>query len=665
MTGSSLRYRRDIDGLRAIAVLAVLGFHGFPDIFPGGFVGVDAFFVISGYLITGIIRADIDGARFSLLRFYGRRIRRIFPALLLVLAATLVIGWNMLLPGEFQRLGAHVLAGAGFVSNFLLWNESGYFDTDAKLKPLLHLWSLGIEEQFYIVWPLLLVLATLRRFGNKAYLLTALITGASFVLNLYLVSESPTGAFYSPLGRAWELGVGALLALAPVHWRFQQEGESADVNPVSGGRRQRTICAWLGLASIVIGVFGVDRYMPYPGPLALLPTLGTAAILWAGPSTWLSSRLLGHRFLVGIGLISYPLYLWHWPLLAFEQIANPRGVAIFDIAALLVCSFVLAWVTYRLVEIPVRTQKLSPLKLVYAMLAIGIVATLCALGALRPWSSGRGLEKIIAVESEEMFPGHQLQPFGYNSQIFYREGIGRQTTAYIGDSTMQQYFLRVDSLLRQQKTPARKAVFATMPGCAPIPGVEAKKTRRYCGTFARDAAMFAHDPDVDIVVIGARWQYYFSNDNGITNYVFNEGTGRYPLGPNSEGSRRAAAALGEWVATLVSAGKVVYVMLDAPFGDELSPANLVRRSPWGGFDVRPAFINREEFRRGTDTATRAVRAAATENGATIIDPASTLCDAGQCAALTADKSPIYKDSIHLRATFIRDHVNYIDATLAR
>lgn len=207
---SRLNYRRDIDGIRALAVLAVVGYHAFPEMVPGGFVGVDVFFVISGYLITGIIQSDLTRHAFSLAGFYRRRIRRIFPALLVVLAFCLLAGQHLLLGSEFRQLGEHVLAGGGFASNFLLWRESGYFDTDSELKPLLHLWSLGIEEQFYILWPLLLLLA--HRFGKARFVMTAIIAATSIMLCLWLSYFSPDAAFYSPLSRAWELALGALLA---------------------------------------------------------------------------------------------------------------------------------------------------------------------------------------------------------------------------------------------------------------------------------------------------------------------------------------------------------------------------------------------------------------------------------------------------------------------
>src|SRR5882757_11390046 len=208
-------YRPDIDGLRAIAVGAVLGFHAFPGSFPGGFTGVDIFFVISGFLISGIILEELQAGTFTFGQFYARRIRRIFPALGLVLAATLLLGWLSLSPYDYEQLGGHVAAGAGFVSNLLLFHESGYFDTDSALKPLLHLWSLGVEEQYYLVWPLLLFV--LRKHMHRIFWLILGVAVGSFVLNILLVHRQPSAAFYLPATRFWELMIGSIAAYRELH----------------------------------------------------------------------------------------------------------------------------------------------------------------------------------------------------------------------------------------------------------------------------------------------------------------------------------------------------------------------------------------------------------------------------------------------------------------
>src|SRR5882757_2012930 len=226
------RYRPDIDGLRAIAVMLVVNFHAFADAIPGGFVGVDVFFVISGFLITGIIARELDSQRFSLLGFYDRRVRRIFPALIVVLAAVLMLGWLCMLPDAYTKLSSDVAASAAFSANIALMLQSGYFDIESARKPLLHLWSLGIEEQFYLAWPLLLMLFARLRWN---LLTVAIAIGvASFALNVALIGSNPVATFYLPFTRAWELLAGAVLAFA---W------DRCDQSEAASNRR-----AWLGVA---------------------------------------------------------------------------------------------------------------------------------------------------------------------------------------------------------------------------------------------------------------------------------------------------------------------------------------------------------------------------------------------------------------------------------
>jgi peptidoglycan/LPS O-acetylase OafA/YrhL len=337
-------YRADIDGLRAIAVLAVIGFHAFPSAVAGGFVGVDIFFVISGYLISSIIFKNLDKGSFSLAEFYSRRIKRIFPSLLLVLLSCLAFGWFVLLADEYAALGKHVVGAAAFASNFLLWRESGYFDTVAESKPLLHLWSLGVEEQFYLVWPLLCVLAF--RVRIRPFVIISAIGVASFLLNVFLVDGNATHAFYSPLTRFWELLIGAFLAhmVARCHL-FDNRGVPdwlADLVSV------------FGLICILGTVFGLSADHAFPGWWALLPAAGACILVAAGPHAVINQHLLSRPVLVWIGLISYPLYLWHWPLLSIARIIGYEIPSLRVRVVAVVLSFVLAWLSYTLVEKPIR-----------------------------------------------------------------------------------------------------------------------------------------------------------------------------------------------------------------------------------------------------------------------------------------------------------------------
>lgn len=336
-----LKYRPEIDGLRAIAVLLVVIFHAAPELAPGGYVGVDIFFVISGFLITGIIWEALEAKKFSLGWFYSRRVKRIFPALFLVLLFVCVVGWFMLLPDEYERLGKHVAGGAAFVSNLLLWKESGYFEVVAETKPLLHLWSLGIEEQFYIVWPL--GLYVLHRLRLNLYPALLVVIALSFALNLYQVGNDPVAAFYSPFARFWELALGGLLAC---HGMRQADAVASSALAETK--------AWLGLLLIAGAVVLLRKDSQFPGWWALMPTLGAALLISAGSQSWICRNVLSLRGMVFVGLISYPLYLWHWPLLVFSRI-HESGHPSAGIRLLAVLSsIVLAWLTFRFVEKPIR-----------------------------------------------------------------------------------------------------------------------------------------------------------------------------------------------------------------------------------------------------------------------------------------------------------------------
>jgi peptidoglycan/LPS O-acetylase OafA/YrhL len=356
-TADLAAYRPDVDGLRAVSILAVVWYHAFPQFVPGGFVGVDVFFVISGFLITRIIIGELAENSFSILAFYRRRIRRIFPALIVVLAATYIVGWFVLLPRDFQSLGDNIVGGAAFFANLLQLRGQDYFAPDAATNPLLHLWSLGIEEQFYIFWPLLLSLLRGRRLRVAIILAVAIV---SLAANLVIVSDHQAIAFYSPVTRAWELLAGALLARA-----------NAD-----GTACFRTIPddikAAAGLLLIVLAVALLDHTSKYPGWGALMPVSGAALLIDARESL-ANRRLLSHPVMTFIGLVSYPLYLWHWPLLSYLGILRDGSPNDLEIVLAVALSFALACGTYFFVEKPLRRRRNTAVGLATAMMSIGLI----------------------------------------------------------------------------------------------------------------------------------------------------------------------------------------------------------------------------------------------------------------------------------------------------
>lgn len=373
-------YRPDIDGLRAVAVLSVVTFHAFPKYMRGGFTGVDVFFVISGFLITSIIVEGMRQGTFSFSEFYGRRIRRIFPALLLVLTSCLVFGWYGLLAIEYEQLAKHALAATVFLSNFALWSEAGYFDKTAEAKPLLHLWSLSIEEQFYLVWPALVWAAF--RFRANLLLIIAALAIASFATDVaYLSTGDGVAAFYAPHARAWELLCGSLLACTAL------AGGSPDA---TNRKLLADACSIAGAVLLLVGFWAISKESNFPGFAALVPVGGAVMLIAAGPHALVNRTVLSNKVLVAIGLISYPLYLIHWPLLSFARIIEGEVPSRGYRALAVVISFLLAWLTYRVVEKPIRSRPFS-----WKAPALVASSTLAGLAAYAVFASEGGEDASI------------------------------------------------------------------------------------------------------------------------------------------------------------------------------------------------------------------------------------------------------------------------------
>ena len=628
---ADFNYRPEIDGLRAVAVAAVIGFHAFPKAIPGGYVGVDVFFVISGFLITSIIVGKLAKGRFSLADFYIRRTRRIFPALTLVLAVCLAAGWVLLLPSEFVALGKHAAAGATFITNFVQRLEAGYFDLSAELKPLLHLWSLGIEEQFYVAWPLVAMLAF--RFGKRVFAAALAIVVISFTINMTLTyKNSIVSAFYLPWSRAWELLLGGCLATAPRIIGY-------DV------ARLRSAAAVLGATLIGVAIAFFDHNSAFPGWRALLPTVGTALIIWAGPAAWLNRQLLARPMLVGVGLFSYPLYLWHWPLLSFLAINDDRSIVSRIVAVAL--AIALAWATYRWLELPIRRAGRVVWRPLAASLAGVAVVALAAYAAILPAnSSAPELAAIEHAQGDFVYPTGT--PVAFEDQVFYRDGDAPKSVLFFGDSNMQQYYPRIHSQIERGEGKL-SAIYATHGGCAPIPSVTGPIDE--CPRFASQTYKFAEEGTVTTVVIAAQWNGYFSSGT----YFYHESS--LALAP---GRSMALAALQDTLEHLVQSGKTVYLVLNIPIGHAFAPQSRLKRTFLGVELAQVPTVNRADFPVGYEDIANDLKRVAKNAGAIPIDPFEWLCNTKTCEVADSAGAPIYKDGVHLRASFVRDHVQYID-----
>ena len=354
-------YRREIDGLRALAVLPVVLFHAGFQTFSGGFVGVDVFFVISGYLITTIILAELEQGKFSIVNFYERRARRILPALFLVMLACIPFAWFWLLPSDMKKFSESLVAVSIFASNILFLRDSGYFDTAAELKPLLHTWSLAVEEQYYVFFPLLLIV--LWRLGKRwALLVVSIVFTASFAAAQWATYAKPATAFYLLPTRVWELLVGAYVA-----FYLSNSNRKIFHKTIS------ELGGWLGIALIFFPVFTYSKATPFPGFFAVAPTLGAALIILFATQNTTVGKFVGNKVFVGIGLISYSAYLWHQPLFAFFRHKSLTIDNHFAFFILSIMTLVLAYFSWKYVEAPFRnTNKISKKNIFSLSLAFGL-----------------------------------------------------------------------------------------------------------------------------------------------------------------------------------------------------------------------------------------------------------------------------------------------------
>lgn len=450
-------YRPDIDGLRAVSVAAVIVYHAFPKVLPGGFVGVDVFFVISGFLISSLLFNEMSTDTFSLTAFYGRRARRILPALLLVVAAVFSVGTIVMFSDERAMLGRHIMASATFVSNFNLWAESGYFDEAAEFKPLMHLWSLAIEEQFYLFWPL--VLLTLHRGFNQRLAVLIGLTTCSFAACLVVVRFDPVAAFFNPLTRFWELMLGATVAYLR-HACLTANNLSGLEIPQLERRLRNAIyrlaevlheklgydrITLIGLALIGGGFLLLSKHSSHPGLLTLLPTLGATIIVASGDAKSATNRALSAPAMVAVGLISYPLYLWHWPMLSLSLLTTNAPLSITWRLAVILLTIAFATGTYFLLEKPLRSGRWLNEKAI----ALGLMLPVFFIAGesiRRSSNEAASSQPIISDWSRRWRDGGCTPTEISISKDCRASGKGVNTVAIIGDSYAQAMYVALAEL---------------------------------------------------------------------------------------------------------------------------------------------------------------------------------------------------------------------------
>jgi peptidoglycan/LPS O-acetylase OafA/YrhL len=640
------KYRPDIDGLRAIAVAAVIAFHaGIPG-FKGGFTGVDSFFVISGFLISGIIFDALDTNSFSFADFYARRAVRILPSLITVLIASIAIAWAVLFRSELAQFGTELIGGSLFTANFVFWHRGGYFALAEK--PLLHLWSLAVEEQFYLIWPPLVIVAARLRWNRLATIVTVLLL--SFAANIWAVATSrQETAFYLPFSRLWEILAGALLL------EIVRRSANDSNAPASTSQHLLSIA---GSALLLAGFIVANVFKWWPGFGAMLPVLGTVLIVAAGSNAIVNRVLLRRKILVGIGLISYPLYLWHWPLLVFYRIVqegmSPRAGRML----LILIAVVLSIITYQVIERPIRFGKHRRRSALLLLVPLGALA-------LTGWQfRARNIEPRLASHFE-----NAKNKLGSAGSTFLSQdrltadrvrGKSDHVVLFIGDSHAGQYASRFRYLATVSRDSIPTVEFVVYGGCAPFPHM----TRHdyawdgvpwRCPLVYRTAREFAMRPEVKTIVVSAFWERY-SRPNDLD--LQDERNLKGPYDPRVE-----FRDLGNDIRAWVRAGKTVYIVGPNPTHEFTVNGVRFSRRLYGITNKQQPVLTRAEMDRRLAPANLLIHDELVSAGAILIRTVDYLCNKAICPDTASDGRPIYRDDDHLGPNFVARHATYVDRVL--
>lgn len=627
----SIAYRPDVDGLRAVSVVSVLLFHIGVSFVPGGFVGVDVFFVISGFLITSIIARETDENDFSILRFYERRIRRIYPALLTVLFATAIAAHIIMMPREFREFGRTLVWTPLFASNFLFMGPVGYFEPSSEVKPLLHTWSLGVEEQFYLIFPLLLIAA--RRFAISRVALVAAIVvaslAASIVSGLY---KAPNAYFLLPT-RFWELGFGAMLAIRPV----------AIASPAL-----RQGLGAVGLGAIVFGCLWINESMPFPGWVALIPVGGACLVLMARGS--LANRLLETAPFVFIGRISYPMYLWHWPLVVFTQAYMFHPLTPLEGGFVFAATVALSWVTMVVLETPIRARVwLQSRRAVFTAAAIASLP-LIVYGIVvynTKGMPGRLDARELAIlkvngkvpGNDDWCPTTKLLDADITSDCILGDKTKPPSFAILGDNHAWMVSHAVHDLALEKGI---SGLYYGHIGCPPLRGID--RYNNPCAPMLDNALKRIRELDVANVVLMSRWAIFVDgHDYGRHPWTLNYLLEGERLIPESERFATVRRTLGETIRALE--GRRVTIVFSFPEMKFPVPTAVAAASHLG----RPVPMGptvAEYERRQKPVRELMTGLLADHPHLRLLEPAEQLCRSGRCEVAVGD-TPLFFDEDHL------------------
>jgi peptidoglycan/LPS O-acetylase OafA/YrhL len=660
-----VEYRREIDGLRALAVLPVMLFHAGFGWIRGGYVGVDVFFVISGYLITSIIVSEKNAGRFTIRGFYERRARRILPALFLVTIACIVPAWFWMLSNQLELFAESVLAVALFSSNLLFWRKSDYFAPAVEDMPLLHTWTLAVEEQFYVVFPLFVLIVW--KLGRRCLVAAiALVAALSFGIAEQTSHTHPSAAFYFSQMRAWELMLGALAAFAWMDKRL----------PHLPGDAGAQVLALAGISLIAFAAFAYGPYTPYPGLYALAPTLGTVlVVLFATPRT-LVGRLLSQPPLVGIGLISYSAYLWHQPLFAFARIRSLQAPGAWTMSALILAAFALAYLTWRYVEKPFRNRANFTRPQIFSG-AAAVSASLIAIGMVG--ISAKGFEDRIpaaALADLSVLDYHEARIEGAcNVASGFRPPeeaclLGDRTAApriaIWGDSHAE---MQSEALGEALARSGKSALQLTADACFPFTGVRTAGLSANVDCIRQTAAVkkfLLERPDIDTVILAPRWTAYlvkekFDNGEGgaFDDRMYGEPTA--PFNDDADRRKGIAAAINHGVHEFLRAGKRIVLVYPVPEVGWPVPDMAAKQIFLTGQPAADISTDYDVQKKRNAPAIAVLDALGDHPNLIRVRPDRILCDTfikGRCIA-HLNGVPLYYDSQHLTnagARFIAEEI---------
>lgn len=640
----NLSYRPDIDGLRAIAVLPVVLYHAGIELFSGGFVGVDVFFVISGYLITTLLLSEIESEKFRFKDFYARRARRLFPALFSVLGFSAILGLFLLMPQELENLGESLASTALFGSNILFFSENGYFTGPAESKPLLHTWSLAIEEQYYLLFPGFLLFIS--RFARSRYFtLTASIFCCSLTYSIWSVEKAPDAAFYLLQSRAWELLLGSLLAMTHVR------PQSALI---------RECGCFSGIVMILISVFSYSAATEFPGLLALLPCVGTSLVIMCGvgEKQTLVTRFLSLRIIVFVGLISYSLYLWHWPILVFAQHYLLRPLEPAETTALVVLSIVVAVASWRFIEQPFR----GPNRMLStgSLFRFSAAMILCVVTIGITFDQTEGLPQrmpthvldIAKFANDRPIRRKQCEGIAPRELTYHRacrlnEVAAKPSVAVWGDSHAMAVMATFGQSLASF---GRNGLNFTSNGCAPVLDVSRQigDLSETCPAFARKTlSILSEHKEIDTIILVSRWARHA------------EGT---PYGIENQGP--LFLANGDKIARTVTENRIIFRNALMKTLDELASLNrriiilgsipemgvdvpnVLAKARWRGVETNLA-IERTAFSKRQAFVVETFRLAEKKFTVEIYDASSYFCTEASCVDVSISGEPLYADNNHV------------------